>query len=174
MKSLTAILLFSLASAAYASMPVVMATGQGQSYETEQQAVKQALIDASVHYTSEYGGVVYELNGKYFYTTPATVEEASQVRFEIRMLRSARLVALYHTHTPGAQSDLFSQCDIQVATQLRVPSYILVLDKGEIESYTPGTDKVYHIDSNDLDGGLIDVSRGTLIEKISAKVGATL
>ncbi len=166
MKSMIACLLLLCSGSAFAAMPVVLATGQGTLYSSSLNAVEAGLKAASAHYRSEYGGIVYELNGHYYYTPPVTVEESSEVRFEIEILRSAHIVALYHTHTPGALSSLFSQDDIEVANKLHVPSYIFVLDKSEIKCYVPGVTPVFERGGGVFQG-ISDASYGTVVAKLS-------
>lgn len=159
----------------FATTPVALATGKGPSYSTQMQAVRAALNASSVHYRSEYGGIIYELNHRYYYTRPVTLEESSEVRFKVEIVRTAHLVALYHTHPPGALSSLFSECDIEIADQLHVPSYILVLDKGQIKSFVPGVTKTF-----EQGGGVltprVTASYGKVVGRIStfAKVGTYL
>ncbi len=175
MKVLLAGLMLLIAPVCLAATPVALATGKGTAYATRMQAVRAALNTASEHYRNEYGGIVYKLNDRYYYTFPVTLEESSEVRFKVEILRAAKLVALYHTHPPGALSDLFSQCDIEIADQLKVPSYILVLDNGQIKSFLPGVSSTFN-EGGGVFNAVTTASYGTIVGHIATfqKVGAVL
>jgi Domain of unknown function (DUF4329)/Prokaryotic homologs of the JAB domain len=83
----------------------------------------------------EFGGAIYELNGQLVATAPET-GNGHEVTLHIRIPHGAHLVALYHTH-PGSQSsnEDFSEADISVAKQLKVPSYILATRSGTIHRF---------------------------------------
>lgn len=126
-----------------AEIPVIEATGTTQAYETAQQAAVEGLRQANQHLGVEYGGVVYQIGSSFYTSEPATLNEAEQVSFRIRLHKGAKLVALYHTHPGAGDPSAFSECDIKMAELLNVPSYIIVQQTKQMEVFIPGVDKKY-------------------------------
>ena len=124
-------------------IPVIEATGTSQAFTTAQQAAVEGLQAANQHRGVEYGGVVYQIGSSFYTSEPATLNEAEQVSFRIRLHMSAKIVALYHTHPGSGDPSAFSECDIKTAELLNVPTYIIVQETKQMEVFIPGVDKKY-------------------------------
>jgi hypothetical protein len=85
------------------------------------------------------GFIVQNADGKFAYSSPVTQNNHDSFSLRAQIQQGHRLVGLYHTH-PGTDSDasLFSPDDVNVANQLKVPSYIMTPEDGIVRRYTPG------------------------------------
>lgn len=133
-------LAFAFVVSAHANTPpVIDADIQVQQHFTSlESAAIAGLTSANKHFGVEYGGVVYKIGDKYYFTNPITQNDNQQVQFAVRLHHGAKIVALFHTHPSAQDSDEFSAMDIKVANALNVPSYIAVQESGEILVYKPG------------------------------------
>lgn len=116
------------------------------SYPTADEAASAALhqiMPVSAERQVEYGGAIYEQDGEYLFTEPQSSNNTREVTIHIRLPKSAKFVALYHSH-PGleADSEEFSEMDIEVATKLNVPSYIGVTRSNTIHRFIPHQDHI--------------------------------
>lgn len=118
----------------------------------------------------EFGGAVVQLNGKFFYTNPVTIESEHSVNFRVLIPVGAKIVAIYHIHpilksgldqSDNAISMVFSEGDIDMAKKLNVPSFILCqVDKSKHE-FIPGTSHITHV--KDMHDRLTAISGGEKI-----------
>lgn len=112
-------------------------------YPSQEAAVKAAFTACLERSTLlEYAGGVYQDHGQFYYSVPFSDGSQYEVRsFKIAIPRSARLVALYHTHPrsylPGDNSEEISDADIHTATNMAVPSYVGILKTHRIVVYIP-------------------------------------
>lgn len=81
----------------------------------------------------EWAGVIYRQGTGYCYSMPITGNDDS-FEFETQL----PIAGLYHTHPSGNGSEYFSQTDIDQANNLKVPSFIAVMDTNEIKEFTTG------------------------------------
>lgn len=123
----------------------------------------------SVSTKVEEAGAFYELNGKVYYTSPASNAADAQFNIRIAFPQGAKLVGLYHTHPNFPNNNMFSPNDIDVANSMHVTSYVGVLgDNAHIIRYTPGVSKLGSC--NACGGDPLDyfhrVSSGTLVASL--------
>lgn len=100
--------------------------------------------ESSAH---EYCGAVLAIEGRFYFTLPATSESERDCTVHVPLPEGASLAAIYHTHThivPIAQTRVlankrsyFSRIDQQTARALRVPSFIGLRWSGEVVMYEP-------------------------------------
>lgn len=85
------------------------------------------------------GGVLFNpKTGKYAYTQPVGQGKGAHFSAAISVPAGWQLKALYHTHPKGDNSTWFSQDDISMAHQLKLPSYILPRADNKIRMFEPG------------------------------------
>ena len=89
----------------------------------------------------EYGGALFECDGLYYYTTPATKRENDALDLRIRLPARAHLTALYHTH-PGTNPAAFaiSGGDIDAARAAHGAMYVGVIERGTVLFFDPSHD----------------------------------
>lgn len=91
-------------------------------------------------------GIYRRPDGKYAFGLPATEGKRSSFSGSVKFPKGSVLAALVHNH-PGASvadegQSKFSQEDIDIATQLGLPSIITFGSDMAISRYTPGVDNV--------------------------------
>lgn len=114
-----------------------------EAYPTQEAAAIAAVnacIDRSTAF--EYAGGIYQDHGQFFYTVPySSGSERDVETFKLRVPKSARLVALYHTHPmtglPGDNSEFISDADISTANNMGIASYVGILKTHKIVVYIP-------------------------------------
>jgi len=87
----------------------------------------------------EHAGVILQdPNGKYYYTKPITSSKHDAFEVHAGLQKGWKLAGIYHTH-PGKDKDgqVFSPDDLNVAAQLKVPSFVRFAD-GSIRQYQAG------------------------------------
>lgn len=97
-------------------------------------------IDPANH--TEQSGVFYGTpDGKYQSSIPVSQKEHDRFALRAQIAKGSSLGAIFHNH-PGddERAQVFSPEDIQTATQLKVPSYVMFQD-GSIRKFVPGTTK---------------------------------
>lgn len=118
---------------------VCLEASQCHAFDTLDSAAVAALqASTELSQTQEYAGVIYKLNGEYWYTAPQPGDETS-FKLHVRFPVAAQLVALYHTH-PGTDTHLaneFSPQDTQTAKALNLPSYMRVISNYEVLRLSP-------------------------------------
>lgn len=88
----------------------------------------------------EQAGVLYgNADGKYAYSLPVTQHARDSFALKAKMSNGMKMAGIWHIH-PGDDDlgQVFSPRDIQVAEQLKVPSYVLFLKDHSIRKYVPG------------------------------------
>lgn len=104
-------------------------------------AAEQATEQISFHSGYEFGGVLLEKDGKFYYTIAGTSKQPTHFELRVGFPSTYHMVGLYHTHpqgTEGETSRWFSVEDVRVAKTLRVPSYIGVeYEQGAVRRYIP-------------------------------------
>lgn len=88
----------------------------------------------------EQAGVMYKMpNGQFCPSVPVTQKQRDDFALRAKMPKGASLGGIFHVH-PGDDSagQVFSPHDIQVANQLKVPSYVLFQKDGSVRKYVPG------------------------------------
>lgn len=113
-------------------------------YDSLNEAVYQAAAAARAAYEDRYEAisVVYELDGKFFFTPPYTSGQKSgaNTRANVKFPKGAQLRFIVHNHPSGAGASTFSQEDIEVAERLGLPSAIVFgRDEPTIRVFHPGT-----------------------------------
>lgn len=101
----------------------------------------------------EYGGVVVERGGRYFYTAPVTSHRGTELAFRILIPKDAHIVGMYHTHPRGHihLRDIdalayFSSDDIEVAKRLGVVSYIAEECDRTVRMFDPSAAQNRHLE----------------------------
>jgi proteasome lid subunit RPN8/RPN11 len=103
-------------------------------------AAEQACEKISFDSGYEFGGVLLERDGKYYYTIASTSKDPTHFEIRAAFPSTYKLAGLYHSH-PGTneESRWFSPEDVRVAGVLRVPSYIGVqFENGAVRRFTTG------------------------------------
>lgn len=118
-------------------------------YKTPQEAVIAAMTEAvpqSEKY--EYAGVIYEMDGRFFYTKPESSRQTDRVKVKISYPKGANLVSLYHTHPEGEKSEIFTRDDIEMAEKLTehfgrpIPYFMGHVKDGSVRSFIPGKSEI--------------------------------
>lgn len=90
---------------------------------------------------SEFGGAVYSLNSKFFYTLPVSQKSETGVDYRIQMPAGAKLVAIYHTHTDAnGMDDQLSKSDVNTAKSMNMVMYVGVVRTNTVMQYDPSRD----------------------------------
>lgn len=113
----------------------------GNCYTELNQAAIQGLKEAAHQSDSiEYAGVIYQLGNRFCYTTAVTNKDP--YKFAIRASFPGTMVAIYHTHPDGLNSDRFSEPDINTARSMNVISFIYVFHTDAVRVFDPHKDYV--------------------------------
>lgn len=106
-------------------------------------------LDAAAHAFSkaigggaeaEQAGVLYSTpKGKFVYSIPTTQHEQDGFSLRAMLANGNKLAGIVHSH-PGEDEfgQVFSPKDIDVASQLKVPSYVLFMKDGAVRKYVHG------------------------------------
>jgi hypothetical protein len=118
-------------------------------YATLDEAAKAALLAAlPLSEKHEYAGAIYEQDGKFYFTEPATSGGSHSVSVRVRKPKGSTLAALYHVHPEdktgqaGNDSSVFSEMDIEVSDKLKVPYYMAHTKDGAMSVFLPGKSRV--------------------------------
>ncbi len=89
---------------------------------------------------TESAGVIYQnADGKYAGSIPVSQNLRDAFALRAQIPKGFKMAGIYHTHPSDDQdSQYFSPKDVQIAEQLKIPSYVLFQHDGSIRSYTPG------------------------------------
>lgn len=147
------------------SSPVLGEVGS-PNLDTAATAALQAATKVST--SVEEAGALYELNGLFYYTSPASNAADAQFNIRIAFPQGAKLIGLYHTHPAAPNNDMFSPNDLDIANSMHVTSYIAVMGQNiKVLRYTPGVSKLASCDSCGDDLYYYHhVSRGTLVASL--------
>lgn len=109
--------------------------GQGD-LDTSAYSVLHGISDDS---QESAGLLMQHPSGQYFYTTPIPSQQHDHFALRAAVQQGWKIAGIYHIH-PGNDADgqLFSPDDLQMAAQLKVPSYIKFMKDGAIRKYVPG------------------------------------
>jgi hypothetical protein len=138
-----------------------------QTYPTAQAAAVAALRGIGDQKHEFGGGVLYNKEQNVYAPTEA-VGQGDGGHFEaaVGIPKGWQLHSTYHTH-PAAEdrSTQFSPNDIDTATQLKAPSYVLAREDNKIRVFDPSTSKVQKDPGpGSLVGGL-KYSNGSLVDE---------
>lgn len=101
---------------------------------------------------TEWAGAILETPAGQFVVTAPVAGSEDHFDLKVEIPVGDKLVGLYHTHPSNDSTtgdNQFSPLDVQVATQLRVPSFIWVQRTKAVKEFTPGRSFV-----SDCGGGL--------------------
>ena len=105
-------------------------------------AAEQSCEDMSWHSGYEFGGVLLERDGKFYYSIAQTSRNDVHIDIRFSFTTDYHFVGLYHTH-PGNKGEeytrWFSDADTRAADVHHVPSYIgIQYEHGAVRKYIPG------------------------------------
>lgn len=124
-------------------------------------AAEQATEKISFDSGYEFGGVLLERDGKFYYTIAGTSKDPTHLELRVGFPSTYHMVGLYHTHPAGHEGETsrwFSPEDIRVAKTLRVPSYIGVqYEQGAVRKYIPNVSRTESEMRADYPRGLISL-----------------
>jgi hypothetical protein len=164
MKGFLATIALLIASTSQAlELPISYPDSSCPGYSTINDAAKAALLKAAQQSTQvEYGGVIYRQGDLFCFTVPVTNNEKFSVAFKASLLAGTKKVALYHTHPKGKHSERFSSDDVETARGFNLPSFIGVIQTGEVRLYKPVRKRPTELRSQselaDTDAGVIVAS----------------
>lgn len=121
---------------------------KSKAYDSVQEAARATLRGIKGKDLQEHAGVILkDPSGKYYATDPTVSAIHDQFALKVQLQKGWSIAGVYHTH-PGADQlgQYFSPNDLNVANQLKVPSYIRFLKDDSIRSYTPGQTSTRRID----------------------------
>jgi hypothetical protein len=107
-------------------------------------AAEQACEQISFHSGYEFGGVILERGGRFYYTIAQTSKKTNHLDLRASFTSDYHFAAIYHTHPGTHETDRwFSTADVQAANAHRVVSYIGVqFEQGAVRRYTPNVTKI--------------------------------
>ena len=103
-------------------------------------AAEQSCEDMSWHSGYEFGGVLLERDGKFYYSIAQTSRNNAHIEIRYSFTTDYNFVGLYHTH-PGNKeyARWFSDADTRTADVHHVVSYIgIEYEQGAVRKYIPG------------------------------------
>jgi hypothetical protein len=122
---------------AMASPLATLSTDSFDTLDAAALAAEAAAMPLSDHF--EYGGVLIERAGRYYYTLPVTSGSNKELALRFSLPGDVKLAASFHTHPKYGDCDnYFSPTDVDAATRMRLPSYIGALIDGSIHRFVPG------------------------------------
>ena len=122
------------------SFPAVSPSDKSPAFDSLDQAAHEVSKDFGKQNKIEQSAALFKRpDGKYIYSDAVTNSDHDNFGMRIQLPKGTTLAGIVHSH-PG-NDDLgqyFSSNDIDVANQLKVPSYIRFLRDDSIRRYTPG------------------------------------
>jgi hypothetical protein len=87
----------------------------------------------------ETGGVIYKnSDGNYCYSIPVGNKDPNHFTFGAHSTPDQTIAGIYHTHPAGGgEGGTFSADDVNMASQLKVPSYIKALRANQVKRIDP-------------------------------------
>lgn len=145
MTLLTAFALAVSLTAAAKDLPQAVLASDAPGYASVDDAARASLrLAMSLSRIHEYGGVILESEGRYYFTEPVTNGRTGKIRFTAMVPSTHRIAAVYHTHPDEGEDTLkFSSDDVAQARSLGLRSYIGALRDGSIRVFDPATMRVY-------------------------------
>jgi hypothetical protein len=114
-----------------------------QTYPTPGAAAVAALRSITNKNTETGGGILYNKEQNvYAATAPVGQSDGSHFSAAVGVPQGWQLHSTYHTHPSGYRSTQFSDDDINMANQLKAPSYVLARDDNKIRVFDPSSTKV--------------------------------
>jgi hypothetical protein len=115
-------------------------------------AAEAACEPISWHSGYEFGGLILEKDGKFYYTPAQTSKIKNHTDLRVSFTSDYHFVAIYHTHPGHAETDRwFSDVDTRAATVHRVASYIgIEYEHGAVRKFIPGVTHVQHSLEGDI------------------------
>ena len=89
--------------------------------------------------TEQSAALFRRADGKYLYSAPVTNSDHDNFGMRVQLPQGVTLAGVVHSHL--GQDDLgqyFSPNDLNIANQLKVPSYIRFMRDDSVRRYTPG------------------------------------
>jgi proteasome lid subunit RPN8/RPN11 len=131
MKYALTLILMALASAATAEEAAA-------TFPTMDAAAIAAETAAMINTRYEFGGCIFTTpDGLFHYTVAQTSNNPNHIK--VKCSFAGHLVAIYHTHPGNVSSDrYFSEDDVDVASRMKVPSYIGVSFDKTVHKFVPG------------------------------------
>jgi hypothetical protein len=105
----------------------------------------------------EEGGVIYQnKDGQYCYSIPVSTKDTNHFSFSAHNTPDQQIAGIYHTH-PGSDGGVFSADDVNMANQLKVPSYIKALRANVVKRLDPAAvqQALRHSSTKTSDGTLV-------------------
>jgi hypothetical protein len=149
-----------MAAALKEKIPLAVLDPTCQWTDSKDQAAVTALGNAAQASTSrETGGAIFQnAQGEYCYSIPVGANSANHFQLRAQSTPAQKVVGIYHTHPDvGSEGGSFSPDDVNVANQLKLPSYIRALKDGTVKRYEPGVTKTQSV------GTFGSKSAGTLV-----------
>lgn len=111
-------------------------------FDTMDEAAKAAESVAMPESTDyEYGGGIYEKDGKFFYTIAVTTKDSRSVDYSVALYLGSHMVGVYHTHPDSSPfADQLSSSDLQTAKKMHMVMYVGVVKKNHVIKFDPASD----------------------------------
>lgn len=94
-------------------------------------------------------------DGQYVPSTVAVSDSGHSSQLRVAVPKGHALAGLVHSHPGDDDTSLqFSDDDLNVADQLKVPSYVRFAKDDNIRKYVPGESKTFKVTGNDARGGI--------------------
>ena len=122
------------------SFPIVIPLAQGPAFDSLDQAAHEVSKDFGKQPKIEQSAALFKRDdGKYLYSAAVTNADHDNFGMRVQLPKGTTLAGIVHSH-PGTDDlgQYFSSNDIDIANQLKVPSYIRFLRDDSIRRYTPG------------------------------------
>jgi hypothetical protein len=138
-----------------------------QTYPTAQAAAVAALRGISDQKNEFGGGVLYNKEQNVYAPTEAVGQgDGAHFQAAVGIPKGWQLHSTYHTHPAGEErSTQFSPNDIDTATQLKAPSYVLARKDDKIRVFDPSSSKVQKDPGPGSLVGGIKYSNGSLVDE---------
>lgn len=122
------------------SFPAVAPIDNSPAFDSLDQAAHEVSRDFGKQPKIEQSAALFQRpDGKYSYSAAVTNTDHDNFGMRVQLPKGTSLAAIVHSH-PGSDDlgQYFSANDIDVANQLKVPSYIRFLRDDSIRKYVPG------------------------------------
>lgn len=126
--------------------PSALKDGDQGNYDTVESAAIAGLRSVTGQ-DMEYGGGILQnkQSGKYAYTQPVGQGQGSHFGARVQVPQGWQMSATFHTHPNGPNSTNFSGDDVNMAQQLKMPSYILPYQDNTIRKFDPADRASNHV-----------------------------
>lgn len=150
--------------------PIVTPHEQSPLFDSLDQAAHEVCSTLDRKSKVEQSAALFKrADGKYMYSAPVTNEDHDNFGMRVQLPKGVTLAGVVHSHL--GQDDLgqyFSPNDINIANQLKIPSYIRFMRDDSVRRYTPGQTSTAY-----LRGYGTHVAKGDELELPSAPVPDT-